>query len=152
MTVKTRAPLKVLGHVGLRARRAVNGDRSGRAASARQPDRVDEQISTLLHSLEAELEQGPPRQAGGPANSSPPTTPPPVSSTTSTPDRLPRPVAKPRRRLLRKSRGLDRPRAPRRIRRPLLGDDPALREDLLLLITAVMIAIGVGLAIPLLIR
>jgi hypothetical protein len=125
----------------------MNGDPSGRSARARQPDRVDEQISTLLHSLEAELEQAPSRPAGGPANSSPRPSPPPVSSTST-----PRTFAKPRRRLLRKSRGLERPRAPRTIRRPLLGDDPALREDLLLLITAVMIAIGVGLAIPLLIR
>jgi hypothetical protein len=141
----------VLGHVGLRARRAMNGGPSGRPARARQPDRVDEQISTLLHSLEAELEQAPSRPAGGLATS-PPASPPPVGSTTSTPDLLPPTLAKPRRRLLRKSRGLDRPRAPRRIRRPLVGDNPALREDLLLFVTAVMIAIGVGLAIPLLIR
>jgi hypothetical protein len=48
-----------------------------------------------------------------------------------------------------KGRGLDRPRAPTRIRRRSVGD-LAIREDVLLLIIAVLLGIGVGLAILLL--
>jgi hypothetical protein len=153
--VKTLAPLKVLGRVGLRAKGAVNGDLSGEAASVRQPDVVDKQISALLQSLEVELRQAPPpRHAGRPPNVSSPTSSLPVRHerpTKSTLDRRPRTLIRPPRRAVAKGRGLDRARAHRRIRRRLVGD-PAAREDVLVIITAVMIGIGVGLAIPLLIR
>jgi hypothetical protein len=129
----------------------MNGDLSGEAASVPQPAGVDEQISTLLQGLEAELKQGsPPRQGG----------PPPTSSQTvgherptkSTLDREPRTRARrPRRRAMGKGRGLGRSRAHRRIHRPLV-DDPVAQENVFLIIVAVMIGIGVGLAIPLLIR
>jgi hypothetical protein len=128
----------VLGRVGLRAG-AVNGDLSGEAASDRQPDGVDEQISTLLQSLEGEL--------------SPPTSSVPVGHdppTKSKADRQPLTLARPRRRTVGKARGLDRARPHRGIRRRLVGD-PASREDVLLIIAAVLFGIGIGLAIPLLI-
>ena len=48
-----------------------------------------------------------------------------------------------------KDRGLDRPPADRRIRRRLVGD-LAIRENVLFLIIAVLLGIGVGLAILLL--
>jgi hypothetical protein len=150
--VKARAPLKVLGRVGLRAKRGVNGDLSGGAASVRQPDGVDEQISMLLQSLEVELsETGLRRPASRPPNSKP-TSPRPVvheQPTKSTLDRQPPAPARARRRALVKGRGLDRPRAHRRIRRGSVGD-LASRDDVVLFIIAVLLAIGVGLAIPLL--
>ena len=151
--MKAAAPLKVLGRVGLRAKGAVNGGLSGKAASVRQPEGVDEQISTLLQSLEVELRQASaPRHAGRPPKLSPPTSSLPVGhehATKSTLDRLPRTLAKPRRRAVRKGRGVARRH--RRIRRPLVGD-PGAREAVLLIITAVLIGIGVGFAIPLLIQ
>jgi hypothetical protein len=149
-----RAPLRVLGRVGLRAKRAVNGDLSGEAASVRQPqpDGVDEQISDLLTSLEVELnETGVPRPASGPPDSEP-TSPRPVDQeqpTKSTHDSQPPASARARRRALEKDRGLARPRAHTRIRRPLLGD-LASQRDMLLLVVAVLLGIGIGLAIPLL--
>ena len=150
--MKARAPLKVLGRVGPRAKRRVNGDLSGEAASVRQPDGVDKQISMLLQSLEVELsETGLPRPASRPPNSKP-TAPGPVvheQPTKSTLDRQPPAPARARRRALVKGRGLDRPRAQRRKRSRLVGD-LASRDDVLLLIIAVLLAIGVGLAIPLL--
>ena len=153
--MKAAAPLKVLGRVGLRAKGAVNGGLSGKAASVRQPEGVDEQISTLLQSLEVELKQpSAPRHAGRPPKLSPPTSSLPVGhehATKSTLDRLPPTLAKPRRRAVRKGRGVARARAHRRIRRPLVGD-PDAREAVLLIITAVLIGIGVGFAIPLLIQ
>jgi hypothetical protein len=139
--VKARAALKVRGrHL------------SGEAASVRQRDGVDEQISMLLQSLELELtETGLPRPASRPPNSKP-TSPRPVvheQPTKSTLDRqLPAP-ARARRRALVKGRGLYQPRAHRRKRRRLVGD-LATREDVLFIIIAVLLAIGVGLAIPLL--
>jgi hypothetical protein len=135
--VKARAPLKVLGRVGLRAG-AVNGDLSGEAASVPQPDGVDEQISTLLQSLEVEL--------------SPPTSSVPVGHELPTKSKVDRhlPLARPRRRTVGKARGLDQARPHRGIRRRLVGD-PASREDVLLIIAAVLFGIGAGLAIPLLI-
>jgi hypothetical protein len=54
-----------------------NGDGSGEAASVRQLDGVDEQISTLLESLEVESETELPRPASRPPNSKP-TSPGPV--------------------------------------------------------------------------
>ena len=150
--MKARAPLKVLGRVSLRGKGARNGELSGEAASVRQPDRVDEQISTLLQGLEAELrETGLPRRASRPPNSKP-TSPRPLvheQPTKSTLDRQPPAPARASRRALVKGRGLDRPRAHRRIRRRLVGDQ-ASRDDVLLIIIAVLLAIGVGLAIPLL--
>ena len=150
--MKARAPLKVLGRVSLRGKGARNGELSGEAASVRQPDRVDEQISTLLQGLEAELrETGLPRRASRPPNSKP-TSPRPAlheQPTKSTLDRQPPAPARARRRALAKGRGLDRPRAHKRLRRRLVGD-PASRGDVLLIITAVLLGIGVGLAIPLL--
>jgi hypothetical protein len=150
--VKTRAPLKVLGRVGLRAKRGFNGDLSGKAASVRPPDGVDEQISRLLQSLEVELsETGLTRPASRRPNSKP-TSPRPVAHdqpTKSALDRQPPAPAKARRRALVKGRGLDRRRAHRRIRRRLVVDLGS-RDDALLLIIAVLLAIGVGLAIPLL--
>jgi hypothetical protein len=150
--VKATAPLKVLGRVGLRAKRAVNGHLSGEEASVRQPDGVDEQISMLLESLEVELsETGLPRPASRSPNSKP-TSPGPVvheQPTKSTLDRqLPAP-GRARRRALVKGRGLDQPRAHTRIRRRLI-DDLATRRDALFIIIAVLLGIGVGLAIPLL--
>ena len=149
--MKARAPLKVLSRLGLRAR-GVNGDLSGEAASVRQPDGVDEQISMLLESLEVELsETALPRPASRPPNSKP-TSPGPVvheEPTKSTLDRRPPAPARQRRRALVRGRGLDQPRAQRRIRRRLVGD-PAARKDALFIIIAVLLAIGVGLAIPLL--
>ncbi len=128
--------MRVLGRVGLRAKRGVNGDASGEAASVRQPDGVDEQISMLLESLEVELsETGLPRPGSRPPNSKP-TSPRPVvheQPTKSTLDRQPPAPARARRRAPVKARGLDR-----------------LRDDVLLLIIAVLLGIGVGLAIPLL--
>ena len=150
--MKARAPLKVLGRVGLRAKRGVNGDLLGEAASVHQPDGVDEQISMLLQSLEVELiETGLPRPASRPPNSKPASPRPVVHEqpTKSTLDRQPPAPARARRRAPVKGRGLDRPRAPTRIRRRSVGD-LAIREDVLLLIIAVLLAIGVGLAIPLL--
>jgi hypothetical protein len=152
--VKARAPLKVLGRVGLRAKGAVNGDLSGEAASVRQrqPDAVDEQISMLLQSLEVELnETGPPQPASSPPSSKPTSPRPEVHEqpTKSKLDRQPRPPARARRRALVKGRDLDRPRAHRPIRRGVVRD-PAFRRDVLLLITAVLLGISVGLAIPLL--
>jgi hypothetical protein len=148
--VKARAPLKVLGRVGLRAKRGVNGDLSGEAASVRQPDGVDEQISMLLESLEVELsETGLPRPASRPPKSKP-TSPPPIvheQPTNPTLDRRRPAPTKARRRALAKGRSLDRPRAHKRIRRRLAGDLGS-RDDVLLLIIAVLLAIGVGLAIP----
>jgi hypothetical protein len=150
--VKPRAPLKVLGRLVLRAKGGVNGDLSGEAASVRQPDGVDEQISMLLQSLEVELsETGLPRQASRPPNSKP-TSPRPVvheQTTKSTLDRQPPAPASARRRALGKGRGLDQPRAHRRIRRRSVGD-LATRENVLFLIVAMLLGIGVGLAIPLL--
>ena len=150
--MKAKAQLKVLSRVGLRAKRGVNGDLSGEAASVHQPDGVDEQISMLLQSLEVELsETGLPRPASRPPNSKP-TSPGPVvheQPTKSTLDRQPPAPARARRRAPVKGRGLDRPRAHRRIRRRLVGDQ-ASRDDVLLIIIAVLLAIGVGLAIPLL--
>jgi len=68
--VKAKAPLKVLGRVGLWAKGRVNGDLSGEAASVRQPHGVDEQISMLLESLDVELsETGLSRPASRPPNS-----------------------------------------------------------------------------------
>jgi hypothetical protein len=133
--VKARAPLKVLGRVGLRAG-AVNGDLSGEAASVRQPDGVDEQISTLLQSLEVEL--------------SPPASSVPVGHELPTKSKFARhqTLARPRRRTVGKARGLDRARPHKGIRRRLVGDR-ASRENLLWIIAAVMLGIGVGLAIPL---
>ena len=152
--MKAKAPLKVLGRVGLWAKGRVNGDLSGEAASVRQPDGVDEQISMLLQSLEVELsETGLPRPASRPPNSKP-TSPRPVvheQPAKSTLDRQPPAPARASRRALVKGRGLDRPRAHRRIRRRLVGDLPS-REDVLLLIIGVLFAVGVGLAIPLLLR
>jgi len=52
---------------------------------------------------------------------------------------------------VRKGRSVARTRAHRTIRRPLVGD-PDAREAVLLIITAVLIGIGVGFAIPLLIQ
>jgi hypothetical protein len=150
--VKARAPLKVLGRVGPRAKRRVNGDLSGEAASVCQPDGVDEQISMLLQSLEVELsETGLPRPATRPPNSKPTSARPVLHDqpTKSTLDRQPPAPARARRRALVKGRGLDRPRAHRRKRSHLVGD-LASRDDVLLLIIAVLLAIGVGLAIPLL--
>ena len=150
--MKARAPLKALGRLGLRAKGGVNGDLSGEAASVRQPDGVDEQISMLLESLEVELsETGLLRPASRPPNSKP-TSPGPVvheEPTKSTLDRQPPESARARRRALVKGRGLDQPRAHRRIRRRLVRD-PAIRKDALFIIIAVLLAIGVGLAIPLL--
>jgi hypothetical protein len=150
--VKARAPLKVLGRVGLSAKRGVNGDLSGEAANVRQPDGVDEQISMLLQSLEVELsETGLRRPASRPPNSKP-TSPRPVvheQPTKSTLGSQPPESARARRRALVKGRGLDRPRAHRRIRHRSVGD-LATRDDVLLFIIAVLLAIGVGLAIPLL--
>jgi hypothetical protein len=137
VSVKAGAPLKVLGRVGLRAKGAINGDLSGEAASVRQPHGVDEQISTLLQGLEGELRQESLPRHGGRAPK---------------PDRRPRPRARPRRRAAAKGRGLDRPRAPRRLRRRPFVVDPAAWEDVLLIIIYVMIGIGVGLAIALWIR
>jgi hypothetical protein len=149
--VKAMAPLKVLGRLGLRSKGGVNGDLSGEAASVRQPDGVDEQISMLLESLEVELsETGLLRPASRPPSSKP-TSPRPVvheQSTKSTLDRQPPEPARARRHALVKGRGLDRPRAHRRIRGRL--GDLASREDVLLLIAAVLVGIGVGLAAPLL--
>ena len=149
--MKARAPLKALGRLGLRAKGGVNGDLSGEAASVRQPDGVDEQISMLLESLEVELsETGLLRPASRPPNSKP-TSPGPVvheEPTKSTLERQPPESARARRALV-KGRGLDQPRAHRRIRRRLVGD-PATRKDALFIIIAVLLAIGVGLAIPLL--
>jgi hypothetical protein len=150
-SVKARAPLKVLGRVGLRAKRGVNGDLSGEAASVHPPDGVDEQISMLLQSLEVELsETGLPRPASRPPNSKP-TSPGPVvheQPTESTLDRRPPAPARTRRRALVKGRGLDQPRAHTRMRRRLVSD-PATRGDVLFLIIAVLLGIGVGLAIAL---
>jgi hypothetical protein len=150
--VKAMAPLKVLGRLGLRSKGGVNGDLSGEAASVRQPDGVDEQISMLLESLEVELsETGLLRPASRPPSSKP-TSPRPVVHelpTKSTLDRQPRASARARRRALVKGRGLDGPRAHRRIRRRLVGD-LASRDDVLLFIIAVLLAVGIGLAIPLL--
>ena len=147
-----RVPLKILGRVGLRAKRGVNGDLSGEAASVHQPDDVDEQISMLLQSLELELSETVlPRPASRPPNSKP-TSPRPVvheQPTKSTLDRQPPAPARARRRALMKGRGLDRPRAHTRIGRRLVGD-LATREDVLFLILAVLLGFGVGLAIPLL--
>jgi hypothetical protein len=135
--VKARAPLKVLGRVGLRAG-AVNGDLSGEAASVRQPDGVDEQISTLLQSLEVEL--------------SSPTSSVPVGQELPTKSKVDRhqTLVRPRRRTVGKARGLDRARPHKGIRRRLAGDR-AFRENMLWIIAAVMLGIGVGLAIPLII-
>jgi hypothetical protein len=153
--VKAGAPLKVLGRVGLRAKGALNGDPSGEAASVRQPEGVDEQISTLLQTVEVELRQASlPQHARRPPTSSPPTSSIPVGHerpAKSTLDRQPRTLARPLRRPEEKGRGLDRARARGRIRRRLVGD-PVAREHVLLIITAVMIGIGIGLAIPLLIQ
>ena len=150
--MKATTPLKVLGRVGLRARGGVNGDVSGEEASVRQPDGVDEQISLLLKSLEVELsETGLPRPASRPPNSKS-TSPGPVvheQPTESTLDRQPPAPAKARRRALVKGRGLDQPRAHTRIRRRLVGD-LATRKDVLFIIIAVLLGIGIGLAIPLL--
>jgi hypothetical protein len=149
--VKATAPLKVLGRVGLRAKGGSNGDRSGEAASVRQPDGVDEQISMLLESLEVELsETGLPRPASRPPNSKP-TSPGPVvhEQPTKSLDRQRPAPARARRRAFVKGRGLDQPRAHTRIRRRLI-DDLATRRDALFIIIAVLLGIGVGLAIPLL--
>jgi hypothetical protein len=154
LSVKARAPLKVLGRVGLRAKRAVNGDLSGEAASVRQPqpDGVDEQISDLLQSLEVELDEtGLRRPSNGPPNSEP-TLPRPVvreQPTESTVDRRPPASARARRRALVKDRGLDRPRAHKPIRRRLVGE-LATQKDVLLFFIAVLLGIVIGLAIPLL--
>jgi hypothetical protein len=148
--VKARAPLKVLGRVGLRAKRGVNGDLSGEAASVR-PEGVDEQIARLLESLEVELSETGLRRASRPSNSKP-TSPRPVVHelpTKSTLDRQPPASARARRRALVKGRALDGPRAHRRIRRRLVGD-LASRDDVILFIIAVLLAVGIGLAIPLL--
>jgi hypothetical protein len=128
-----------------------NGDLSGEAASVRQPDGVDEQISTLLESLEVEGETELPRPASRPPNSKP-TSPGPVvheQPTKSTLDRQPPAPARASRPAPVKGRGLDQPRAHRRTRRRLVGDLPP-REDVLLLIIAVLLGIGLGLGLPLL--
>lgn len=150
--MKATAPLKVLGRVGLRAKGGSNGDRSGEAASVRQPDGVDEQISMLLESLEVELsETGLPRPASRPPNSKPTSSGPVVHQqpTKSTIDRQRPAHARARRRAFVKDRGLDQPRAHTRIRRRLI-DDLATRRDALFIIIAVLLGIGVGLAIALL--
>jgi hypothetical protein len=130
-----------------------SGELSGEAAGVRQPDGVDEQISTLLESLEVESETVLPLPASRPPNSKPePTSPGPVSReqpSKSRLDRLPPVPARAHRPAPVKGRGLDQPRAHRRRRRRSVGDLPA-REDVLLLIVAVLIGIGVGLGIPLL--
>jgi hypothetical protein len=149
--VKARAPLKVLGRVGLRAERGVNGDLSGEGASVLQPDGVDEQISMLLQSLEAELSETRLRRPASRPPNSKPTSPRPVvheQPTKLTLDRPPPASARARGRALVKGRGLDRPRDHRRIGR-LVGDLGS-RDDVLLFIIAVLLAIVVGLAIPLL--
>jgi hypothetical protein len=150
--VKARAPLKVLGRVGLRAKRRVNGDLSGEAASVRQPDAVDEQISMLLQSLEVELSETGLRRPARRPPSSKPTSPRPIvheQPTKSPLDRQSPASARAGRRALANGRGLDRPRGQRRIRRRLVGvGDLGSREDVLLFIIAVLLAIGVGLAIP----
>ena len=150
--MRPTAPLKVLGRVGLRAKGGLNGDLSGEGASVRQPDGVDEQISMLLESLEVELsETGLPRPASRPPNSKS-TSPGPVvheQPTKSRRDRKPPAPARARRRAPVKGRGLDQPRAHTRIRRRLVGD-LATRKDVLFIIIAVLLGIGVGLAIPLL--
>jgi hypothetical protein len=130
--------MKVLGRVGLRAKGASNGDLSGEAASVRQPDGVDEQISTLLQSLEVEL--------------SPPTSSVSVGHELPTKSKVDRhqTLGRPRRRTVGKARGLDRTRPHRGIRRRLVGD-PASWENVLWIIAAVVLGIGVGLAISLLI-
>jgi len=137
--------------VGLRGKRGVNGDQSGEGASVRQPHGVDEQISMLLESLDVELsETGLSRPASRPPNSKRLR---PVRSFTSN-RRSRRSIASPpasaraRRRALVKGRGLDPPRAHTRIRRRLVGD-LGTREDVFLII-AVLLGIGVGLAILLL--
>ena len=137
--------------MGLRGKRGVNGDQSGEGASVRQPHGVDEQISMLLESLDVELsETGLPRRASRPPNSKPTSPRPPVHEqpTKSTLDRQPPAPARARRRALAKGRGLDRPRAHKRLRRRLVGD-LGTREDVFLII-AVLLGIGVGLAILLL--
>ena len=131
-------PLKVLGRFDPRAERAGDGGLSGEAASVPQPNDVDEQISALLESVEVELtEAGRPRWAGRPAND---------STRASS-----RPVARKRTRKTRLdlrpptlARALSRRRAARKVR------DSVDWERLIFIITAVMLGIGVGLAIPLL--
>ena len=127
-----------------------DGDRSGQAASAGQPDGVDEQISTLLESLEVESETELPRPASRPPSSKKLTSPAPAREqpTKSTLHRQPPAPARAHRALV-EVRSLDQPRARRRKRRRLVGDLPA-REDVLLLVIAVLLAIGVGLGLALL--
>jgi hypothetical protein len=137
------APLKVLGRVSLRGKGARNGELSGEAASVRQPDRVDEQISTLLQGLEAELRETElPRRASRPPNSKP-TSPRPAlhgQPTKSTIDRQPPAPARARRRALVKGQGLDRPRGHTRTRRGLLGD-PVVRDRFVDIVAGVMVGI-----------
>ena len=150
--MKAKAPLKVLGRVGLWAKGRVNGDLSGEAASVRQPDGVDEQISMLLQSLEVELsETGLPRRASRPPNSKPTSPRPPVHEQPTKPtlDRQPPAPARAPRRALVRGQGIDRPRAHTRIRRRLLRDT-ALRELVLWIITALLFGGGAALAIALL--
>jgi hypothetical protein len=150
--VKASAPLKVLGRVGLRARARVNGYLAGEASSVHQPDGVDEQISMLLESLEVELsETGLPRPASGPPGSKPTARAPVVyeQQAKSTLDRQPAAPARSRRSAFVKGRGVDQPRAHPRLPRRLVGD-LASGEDVLFIIIALLLGIGVGLVIPLL--
>ena len=155
LPVNARAPLKVLGRLGSRGKGATDASRSGKAGAAngRQPDHVDEQISSLLQSLEVDLtETGLSRRAGRVPNLSTSTSSRPVvdgQPKKSTFDRRASTPTRTRRRAVVKGRGFSRPRGhwgiPRGLRR-----GTAARERVLWIITAVLIGIGFGLAIPLL--
>jgi hypothetical protein len=135
--VKARAPLKVLGRFDPRAERAGEGNLSGETAGVPQPSEVDEQISALLESVEVELSEAGRRWAGRPADVSTRTSSLPVArerATKTTVDLRPPALA----------RALARRRAAREAR------DPVSWERVIWIITAVVLGIGVGLAIPLL--
>jgi hypothetical protein len=157
LPVNARAPLKVLGRLGSRGKGATDASRSGEAdtANGRKPDHVDEQISSLLQSLEVDLtETGLSQRAGRVPNLSTPTSSHPIvdgQPKKSTFDRRAPTPARTLRRAVLKGRGLSRPRGhwviPRRLRR-----GTAALELVRWIITAVLVGIGGGLAISLLLE
>jgi hypothetical protein len=125
------------------------------AASGRRPEDVDEQIASLLESVEVELEKADlrPRTVPPPAVSMPNSARQPVHerATKGTLDRKPPTPERviPRHRAVVKNRSLDKARGHQRIHRRLFRHQ-ASRELALLVIFAVMFGIGVGFVIPLL--